>query len=250
MPARFKPVLVILMLFLINQASNATSWQQLAPGLDYRDLGASYLTPWSHIHAFRINLKKNQLALVMAKDLAVRHASAEEYAKHSQALITVNGGFFDQNYHPLGLRINNSQQESPLKRISWWGVFYIKNNRAGISRVRQFHPDKQIEFAVQSGPRLIVNGKIPPLKPGRAERTALGISQDGQVIILITDNAPLSTTELAQILKASPLKCLNALNLDGGSSTQLHAKVDSFQLTVHGFSNISDAVIVRPRTAP
>lgn len=240
---QIKSVFAILMVLC---ALPALAWRELAPGLDYQDLGTSYLTPWSHIHAFRINLQFNQVASVMAKDLAVPHASVEEYAKHSKSLITINGGFFDQDFHPLGLRINNKQQKSPIKQISWWGVFYIKNNKPYISNVRQFRRDKQIEFAVQSGPRLIINGKIPPLKPGRAERSALGISKDGRVIIVITDNNPLSTTELAQLMKGSQLGCLNALNLDGGSSSQLHAKIDSFQLDVHGFSNVSDAIIVRP----
>ncbi len=54
----------------------------------------------------------------------------------------------------------------------------------------------------------------------------------------------MSTTELAQLMKAEPLNCDNALNLDGGSSSQLHAHLNSFQLDVHGFSNVSDAVIV------
>jgi len=124
-------------------------------------------------------------------------------------------------------------------------VFYIKNNKAYVSNVRQFHHNEHIEFAVQSGPRLIVNGKIPPLKPGRAERSSLGITKDGRIIIMITDNTPLSTTELAQFMKAEPLGCLNALNLDGGSSSQLHARINGFQRDVHGFSNVSDAIIVK-----
>ncbi len=58
---------------------------------------------------------------------------------------------------------------------------------------------------------------------------------------------PLSTTELAQVMKAAPLNCENALNLDGGSSSQLRAQIGSFQLDVHGFSNVSDAVIVQAK---
>jgi len=243
---RLRPVCVALMvLCLFNATPAASSWHELAKGLEYRDISTGYFTPWSHIHVFRIDLHYQQLALIMAKDLSVPYASVEEYAKHSQALVTVNGGFFDEGYQPLGLRINNSQQKSPLKRISWWGVFFVKKGRAYLSSVSQFSRDKHIEFALQSGPRLIVNSKIPPLKPGRAERSALGIDKDGHVIMLITDGAPLSTTELAQIMKSAPLSCLNALNLDGGSSSQLHAKVNRFQLNVHGFSNVSDAIIVK-----
>lgn len=238
---------VLMILLLLRYTLAATGWRDLDPGLEYQDLNHGYLTPWSHIHAFRINLGEHQLSLIMAKDLALKHASVDEYAQHSKALITINGGFFDRDYQPLGLRINNKQQQSPLKQISWWGVFYIKNNKASISSVQRFNLDKTIEFAMQSGPRLLVNGRIPPLKPGRAERSALGITKEGNVIILITDNSPLSTLELAQLLKAPPLDCVNALNLDGGSSSQLHADIGAFHLNVHGFSNVSDAIIVKEK---
>lgn len=182
----------------------------------------------------------------MAKDLAVKHASVNEYAEHSKAMVAINGGFFDKNFRSLGLRISDKQQQSPLKQISWWGVFYIKNKTAYITSARQFKKSKAIDFAVQSGPRLLINGQIPPLRPGRAERTALGINAEGQVILLVTENAPLSTTELAQLMQSPPLNCINAINLDGGSSSQLYAAVDSFRLNVHGFSNISDAIAVKP----
>ncbi|KTC73070.1 hypothetical protein Lbir_1122 [Legionella birminghamensis] len=238
---------VSLLALVLNYALASNNWHKLTSGIDYQELKESYLTPWSHIYAFRINLKYNQLSLVFAKDMAVKYASADEFAQHSNALLTINGGFFDQEFKPLGLRIKNRQLKSPLKQISWWGIFYIRNDKPYITNVRQFRRDNQIEFAVQSGPRLLINGQIPPLKPGRAERTALGITPDGEVIILVTDNAALSTIELAQIMKAPPLNCLNALNLDGGSSSQLHAQIDSFHLNVHGFSNVSDAVIVKAK---
>lgn len=237
----------VLLLFFTNSSAAANDWRTLAPGIEYQDLDGSFLTPWSHVHVFRIDLKKNELKLVFSKDLARQYASIKEYAEFSKALLAINGGFFDSDYKPLGLRINNKHQHSPAKNISWWGIFYIKNQQPHLTSVDQFHPDRQIEFAIQSGPRLLINNRIPPLKPGRAERSALGITPDGRVIILVTDNMPLSTTELAQLMKAQPLSCENALNLDGGSSSQLHARLNSFQLDVHGFSNVSDAVIVKEK---
>lgn len=240
-------LIMLLPLVLLNYARASSNWQALAPGIEYQDLEGSYLSPWSHIYAFRIDLNANKLALVMAKDLSLKYASVDEYALHSKALISINGGFFDENFMPLGLRINNKRQESPLKQISWWGIFSIKNNKASISTIHQFKRDGQIDFAVQSGPRLLINGQIPPLKPGRAERSALGITKEGKVIIVVTDNEALSTTELAQKMKAAPLNCVNALNLDGGSSSQLHAQVGKFRLNVHGFSNVSDSVVVKAK---
>ena len=184
----------------------------------------------------------------MANDLSLHNASVDTFAHHSNAMIAINGGFFDQNYQPLGLRIGHQQQHSPLKNISWWGVFYVKDKKPYLSSVQHYTSDNQVDFAIQSGPRLLVNGKIPSLKTGYAERSALGITPDGHVIILVTNNFPMTTTALAQLLKTSPLNCDNALNLDGGSSTQLNAHMGLFQINVHGFSNVSDAIVVKRRS--
>ena len=239
----------VLLLFLWFSITSvlANNWRTLTSGIEYMDLGANLLTPWSHVHVFRINLKNNRLDLVMANFLSQPHASVDEFAHYSKALLTINGGFFDQNHHPLGLRIGNQQQYSPLKHISWWSIFYIKDQKPYISSLAQFRDNQPIDFAVQSGPRLLINGHIPSLKPGRAERSALGISPDGQIIILVTDNAPITTTALAELMKFPPLNCKDALNLDGGSSSQLHADIGSFKINVHGFSNVSDAIGVKPR---
>lgn len=222
------------------------SWQSLAPGIDYVDATPNRLIPWSHVHVFRIDLQENRLDLIMAEELSLPHASINEYAEHSNALIAINGGFFDPNFHPLGLRISGKKAHSRLKGISWWGIFYIKHNKAYLRNFDQFTPNKHIDFAVQSGPRLLIQGKIPPLKPGRAERTALGITQEGRVIIVVTENAMMTTTELAELMRSPIVQCEQALNLDGGSSTQLRANIRSFQLDVHGFSPVSDAIVVQP----
>ncbi|WP_133135459.1 phosphodiester glycosidase family protein [Legionella rowbothamii] len=248
--AENKSFLFYLLFFLVSLLTpvysySAGNWHQLSPGIEYQDLAGGLLAPWSHIYAFRIDLNKNKLAIVSAKSLSLKNASADQFAEHSQALLSINGGFFDHQFNPLGLRINNYRQENPLKRISWWGVFYVKNNKAYISSLNRFRQDDEISFAMQSGPRLLIKGKIPSLKPGEADRSALGITAKGKVIILVSTNATMSTNKLAHLLKAPPLSCVDAINLDGGSSSQLYAHIGSFQLNVHSFSNVSDAIIVK-----
>lgn len=245
-----KSYLFYLLFFLVNlllpvATYSAGSWKELSPGIEYQDLAGGILSPWSHIYAFRIDLNKNKLAIVSAKSLALKNASAAQFAQYSQALLSINGGFFDHQFNPLGLRINNKKLENPLKRISWWGIFYVKHNKAYISSLSRFHYDSSIDFAMQSGPRLLIKRKIPSLKPGEADRSALGITADGKIIILVSTNAAMSTNKLAHLLKAPPLSCIDAINLDGGNSSQLYAHIGSFQLNVHNFSNVSDAIIVK-----
>lgn len=244
----FLAILSGLVLFLAagNLFADA-DWQRIAPGILYRDLSGGLLNPWSHIHVFKISPKSHSLGLVMARDFAKKSASVQEFAKKSESLLAINGGFFDNQHQPLGLRISNYEKRNALKSISWWGVFYIKNQKPYIRSLREFHPGKNIEFAIQSGPRLLVNHAIMPLKAGIAERSALGISKDREVIILATENAAMTTAELAKLMQEEPLACTDAINLDGGSSTQLYAEINNFSRNIYGFSQVSDAVVVKNR---
>lgn len=243
----FSVLIFIIYLLFPAYAYADYQWKELAAGIEYQDLEGGLLTPWSHIYVFRIDLSKNQLGLVSAKNLSLKNASADQFAEQSKALLSINGGFFDKNFKPLGLRINHKRLENPLKHISWWGIFYVEHNKPHITNVRHFQHNEDMEFAIQSGPRLLIGGKIPSLKPGVADRSALGITKDGKVILLVSNNAAMTTNELAQIMRSTPLSCVDAINLDGGSSSQLYAHINSFQLSVHGFSYISDAIIVNAK---
>ncbi len=242
--ALFRLFIYFLILFLSSASYPADGWQNISPGIEYRDLEGSILNPWSHIHVFRIDLSKNQFKLISAKSIGESNASVDQFVENSKGLIGINGGFFDKNFKPLGLRINQQRILNPLKRISWWGVFYVINDKAYISSFSHFNHNSAIDFAVQSGPRLIINDVIPSLKAGAAERTALGITADGKVIVLVTNTFAMTTNQLAKLMKSPPLSCVNAINLDGGSSSQLYAHINSFKLSAHGFSNVGDAIVI------
>ena len=120
--------LFLIMFILLTPTQSIAAWRSLALGIEYTQINIINFSPWSHIHVFRINPQKNRLDLIMATDLGKNQASIQDFAEKSNALIAVNGGFFDKQGKPLGLRIVNSQQRHPLKPISWWGVFYINHN--------------------------------------------------------------------------------------------------------------------------
>lgn len=222
-------------------------WLSIAPGVEYRELPGKYLSPWSHIHVFRISLKKNILSNQLASDFSKKLATAEVFSKQSGAFLAINGGFFDNQSKPLGLRLTDHKQQNSIKPISWWGVFYTQHQKPYISSYREFDRNPSMEFAIQSGPRLLINNRIVPLKPGIAERTALGITKNKQIIILVTENSAMSTSALAKMLQTEPLSCTDALNLDGGSSTQMYVNTPEIVRKVSGFTGVSDAVVVRPR---
>lgn len=246
-------IIITSMLFLCSAYTQAQhrQWDEIAPGLAYLQIPTPSISTHGQIHAFKVSLSDFNLGLAFAEDYDKLALSTVKLAHKTGALVTINGGFFSPNYQPLGLRIQNGNVRSPLKSTSWWGVFYIKNDQAHIVPQRQYRRKTNPDFAIQAGPRLLVNGSIPKLKGGYAERSALCINREGEVIITITEHAPLTTTQFAKILQRSPSKegvgCYQALNLDGGSSSQLFAQLPGFSLKVISFHDVTDVVIVQPK---
>ncbi len=234
-------------------SENTTHWQEIAPGIAYTSKSNPAPNTFGMIHFFKINLRKNTLKLALAKDDVLPGETVKWLAEKNHALIAVNGGFFTPLWKPIGLRIQEGKIRSSLQPTSWWHVFYIKNNKPYMISEAEYQrkPVSDITMAVQGGPRLLIDGKITHLKAGFAERTALGITKNGEVIILATEHWPLETADLAKILQKPESEggfdCVQALNLDGGESTQLYTNIGKIKLDVSSLALITDIVYVIQR---
>ena len=224
------------------------AWKTLGPGIMYQDLSPIYIRDWSHIHVFKVDPSLSTFELVQQKQIEKTFPSIIQYANYKKTNLAFNGGFFDSQLLPLGLRISNYKILNRFKKISWWSVFYIENKHPHIVYGKEFNYHSGMEFALQSGPRLVIHGKIPHLKPGLAERTALCILPNHEIAVIITQYFPMTLTQLGKWLTDEPLQCIEAINLDGGSSTQLFAKFSGFYLHMTGLASVSDAITVMPRS--
>lgn len=227
------------------------TWRELAPGMAYAKLTIGSSESPGFLHAFKIDPAKYRLDCLLAKDLGEKAAPVQTMAKRAKALVAINGGFFSGNLEPLGLRIQNGRERAAMKRVSWWAIFTMNGNAPRIVTHDHFAANGATRMAVQSGPRLVIDGSIPSLKEGDARRTALGITRRGEVIIAVTEQTTISTRTLAEIFRRKPtaggLDCPNALNLDGGSSTQLYANIKGFTLDLPALAPVTDAVAVFAR---
>lgn len=231
----------------------ATTWQTLSPGIEYTRIHIDSALDSSAVHAFRVDPQRYTFDIALAKDFGQSTTSVRELAERRGAVLAINGGFFDHTGAPLGLRVSRGVVKHPVKAVSWWSVFAVDHGKPLMSTAAQFTPTATTQMAVQSGPRLVVNGAIPPLKDGDAARSALCITAAQQVIVVGTENLEMSTEGFAALLRKSErlngLGCVHAQNLDGGRSTQLFARLGKFQLHVPNLSTVSDAVVVVPKTA-
>ena len=253
---QFRGIILVFLGMIMSAAvaASPTEWQTLEPGLEYTRIGNFPDHPNGYLQAFRIDLKNYDLKLAFTQKDNLMFYTFAELMEVSKAIIAVNGGFFTPDLKPLGLRITQGKKMNPLRDISWWGVFFLQGNQAHIFSKEEFkhYPEhSKINFAIQAGPRLITHGVIPSLKPSIDARTALGVTQDGRVILLATENVLLSMTDLADIMhksaEAGGLECIDAINLDGGGSTQLYTRLKNLLLEIPGYSQVVDVVLVVPK---
>lgn len=142
----------------------------------------------------------------------------------------VNGGMFDGEGKPIGYYVQNKDRTKELNRNDGPGNFHLMPNGVffGTGSKWQVHTSDYFyrmigdrpDFGTQSGPMLVINGKLHPEiadnGPSKAIRNGVGVGTDGRAHFVIA-NAPLSFGVLARFYR-DELKVPNALFLDGNVS--------------------------------
>ena len=255
------PLLSLAFLVLVTTTAApvpAPAWGEPLPDLEYRRF--VHRAPASSgdvtIHALRFSPRSFELRVLPAA-ATKRGELVPALGRAAAALVAVNGGYFTADFAPLGLLVSEGRELNPL-RAADWGVFYVAGERARVVHRKTWKKPKALEFAVEAGPRLIVAGRTLTFKPQSARRTALGILPDGRVVIVVTEQ-PLLTAELADWMARSEgkggLGCRDALNLDGGTSTQLWFPAGDETIEVKSRAPVANAVgpkrvIVTPERVP
>lgn len=111
---------------------------------------------------------------------------------YPNATFMTNGGKSTKSHHPIGLYIENGEKLYPIKRIqnpkmntslTPSGVFVISKGKAYISTSMNERDYRNTEYALQSEPILVWNGKLNKRLPrGKIQmRNGVGIKKDGMV---------------------------------------------------------------------
>jgi exopolysaccharide biosynthesis protein len=204
-------------------ASEAVVWHAIERGAEHAVVDGDF-----RIELFRFDLDRFRASVIMKADGQTKAQTASEVLQRSAATIAVvNGGFFDEKGRPLGLRADAGNTLVPFRRQVDWGVFYVAAGQAHIVHSREFTLPANIEAAIQVGPRILINGVVPKLKPQIARRTAVALTKDGRTLTLAVVPGPALANALGERLAA--LGYYTALMFDGGPSTQLAARLGGGQ---------------------
>lgn len=237
----------------------------LASEADFRPIageGLGYLRlarEGTAYHLLRVDLGRHPLRVADARREGRRAASVDELGREAGAMVAVNGTFFDEDYRPLGLVASGGREFNPLRHVSWWAAFVVRERDGGAkaeilttAQLLALAPTDRGPFAaaLQSGPRTVASGRTLKLKEQSAARSAVCITDPTHVILVVTEGAPVESNALASFMAAPPagggLGCEAGLMFDGGPSSQLWVQAPGLALHVRGGWGVPNALVVLP----
>ena len=176
----------------------------------------------------------------------------------------MNAGMYDQDFAPVGLYVEDGKElaaantktvrGAPQNIPNFYkkpnGVFFLTGNAAGIVPTETWlkSPPKA-KFATQSGPMLVIGGKIHPAfiegSTDLKRRDGVGLSSPTKVHFVISEGA-VNFYDFARFFREK-LGCKNALFLDGGSAPGLFApELQRSDAPGHGGYGPIIAVVTKP----
>ncbi len=173
--------------------------------------------------------------------------------KREKCVCGVNGGYFDANFEPIGLRIANAQTITPLRRARLiTGVLMTSPRGVQIVRAREFSPHQKIVAAIQCGPFLVdASQRVRGLNESAvARRTFAATARNDRALLGFCSEVSLAelATVLATVPIAADLKIERAINLDGGSSSAFwFARENGSAFSISEQKPVRDFVAAVPR---
>ncbi len=246
-------ILLLALLLALCQCSTdikkTNNWTPIVKGLEYRYhevLNKKNMKYDFELLLLRIDLSKLHIRLLRADDHGSKNLTTKTFARLTKALACVNASFFTKTNKILGLEIQSGKMISKLRNVDW-GVFFIKDKRPYIVHTEEFVFSKEIDVAIQTGPRLVVPYRELDLDDKNlAKRTFVSIDNNGKVVFGIVSKGIVSIKDLSRIIKQpvedGGLGYRYALNLDGGSSSQCYIKHNSLEISLNNFEKIPNAL--------
>lgn len=177
-----------------------------------------------------------------------------DWAKQTDALLVVNGSFFDDTFRATALLVSDSAAIGQSYEGFGGMLAVAPDGHVGIQPLRDqgYDPQQPLEQALQSFPMLIFPGGVDAgveWDAQRDRRTALALDRQGRLLVIICAQPAFSLNEFATWLQQSDLEIDRALNLDGGSSTGLYVNAADAQGEILPFSRLPIVLYAEPRAS-
>lgn len=182
---------------------------------------------------YTLDLSKQNFKLYWKDDKGKTFGSVQRLkdwlaARKQKLIFAMNAGMYKEDNSALGLFIQDKKTIQPLNTKKGDGNFYLKpngvfytttKNEAVVCKTEDYKDSSNIKFATQSGPMLLINGKIhSAFKEGSSNlniRNGVGILPNKKVFFVMSKQE-INLYDFAMYFKEKG--CTNALYLDGSVS--------------------------------
>lgn len=160
---------------------------------------------------------------------------ADDLSRRGLTLVfAMNAGMYGEDRAPVGLYIEDGRTVTNANTRSGAGNFHLKPNgvfwidgaRAGVGETGRFLKSRtRPAFATQSGPMLVIGGRIHPRihDDGQSEKYRNGVGvAGGHTVRFAISNQPVTFHQFARLFR-DRLHTPDALFLDGGAASGLYA---------------------------
>lgn len=179
---------------------------------------------------YKVDLNEKEVKLYWKDYSGTNFSSIENLKnwldqKNQKLVFATNGGMYNKDLSPQGLYIENFEIKNQLDTSDGKGNFYLKpngvfyitkDNKGIICTTEHFKATKNIKFATQSGPMLVIDNVIHSVFNEGSKnlniRNGVGILENGNLVFVMSKNE-INFYDFAFYFKK--LGCKNALYLDG-----------------------------------
>jgi exopolysaccharide biosynthesis protein len=219
-----------------QQDDSAVAWNTLNPGLEFSRLSLHSGTVFSSSMILLRADSSYSLRAIRATQFGWNRASVKALCKAAGADACINANFFDEQGRALGLVVSRGIIYNKMHHGggTLTGVLYSTDKETRIVHRDSFSFNGALE-AIQAGPRLLVDGKpIEGVKDSSSSSNLSGVCIDAnRRLVLFRVNAGVfggSLNGLQKNLLRPDIGCVDALNFDGGGSSQLFISADATSL--------------------
>lgn len=207
------------------------AWRAAASTPDCRSL----VHLGTEFHVCTIDLQRSHVRLFWKDEEGVPYAGFARVPREidgGRLIFAMNAGMYREDRSPVGLYIEDGKElrkanvaDGPGNfHLKPNGVFWVAGNTAGVTETRRFlSMGRKVDFATQSGPMLVLGGKLHPRfrEDGTSRKIRNGVGmRDGRTVVFAISNAPVTFTDFATLFRDA-LDCDDALFLDGSVSSLL-----------------------------
>jgi hypothetical protein len=211
-----------------QKVPETVTWHEVSKGLETArfnfNVGAVFS---SSIVLVRANLQSYHVQVIRAAEFGWKRAPVRSLCRLSGARVCINSNFFDEQGKPLGVVINRGILHSKHHRGggTLTAVLYATPKELRIAHRDSFSTLGVVE-ATQAGPRLLADGHaVEGIKASILSSNLSGscIDRAGRFIVYRVASGMFgcTTLQLQELLTHPEIDCMDAINFDGGGSSQL-----------------------------